>query len=433
MTIEVSGWGRFPVAQAKPLILKDSATLSETLRKSFRGIAYGMGRSYGDSALSEQVIFTHSYNHFIDFDSKNGLLRVQAGTTLKEMLDVIVPKGWFLPVTPGTQFVTFGGAIASDIHGKNHHKEGSFCDYVNWYRLMLPSGEVVTCSPTENVDLFRATNGGMGLTGIILDGEFRLKPIQSAFIDMITIKARDLDEILALFDEHVGFTYSVAWIDTLARGKHMGRSVLMLGEHSTDGDLTIPEPSEKSLPIDFPDFVLNPLSVALFNTLYYNKNFHKQSQNRVLYRPYFYPLDAVLYWNKMYGKRGFTQYQFVIPKSETIALQKILDEIAKAKSGSFLAVLKLFGKENENWLSFPKEGYTLALDFPIRNCIFELFKRLDALVLDAGGRLYLTKDATMSKEMFRAGYPNWQKFVELRKAIGADKVFASLQSERLGL
>jgi decaprenylphospho-beta-D-ribofuranose 2-oxidase len=298
---------------------------------------------------------------------------------------------------------------------------------------MLPSGEVVTCSPTENVDLFRATNGGMGLTGIILDGEFRLKPIQSAFIDMITIKARDLDEILALFDEHVGFTYSVAWIDTLARGKHMGRSVLMLGEHSTDGDFSIPEPNEKSLPIDFPDFVLNSLSVALFNTLYYNKNFHKQSQNRVLYRPYFYPLDAVLYWNKMYGKRGFTQYQFVIPKSETIALRKILDEIAKAKSGSFLAVLKLFGKENENWLSFPKEGYTLALDFPIRNGIFELFKRLDALVLDAGGRLYLTKDATMSKEMFRAGYPNWQKFVELRKAIGADKVFASLQSERLGL
>lgn len=433
MTIDLSGWGRFPTVQSKPFFLKDSTSLSQTIARNFRGIAFGMGRSYGDSALSERAVLTQTYNHFLGFDTERGLLHVQAGTTLKEILDVIVPKGWFLPVTPGTQFVTFGGAIASDIHGKNHHKEGSFCDHVNWYRLMLPSGEIVTCSPTENTDLFRATNGGMGLTGIILDGELRLKPIQSAFIDMTTIKARNLDEILALFDEHIRFTYSVAWIDTLARGKHIGRSVLLLGEHSADGGLSLPESNDKSLPIDFPDFVLNSTSVALFNTLYYNKNFHKQSQTRVPYRPYFYPLDAILHWNKMYGKRGFTQYQFVIPKSEHVALRKILDEIAKAKSASFLAVLKLFGKENDNWLSFPKEGYTLALDFPIRDGIFELLKRLDKLVLDAGGRLYLTKDATMSKEMFQAGYPNWQKFVELRRAIGADKVFSSLQSERLGL
>ncbi|MFN3560860.1 MAG: FAD-binding protein [Chloroherpetonaceae bacterium] len=433
MKINLSGWGRFPTVQSKPFFLKDSTSLAQTIAHNFRGIAFGMGRSYGDSALSEEVVLTHTYNHFLDFDSERGLLRVQAGTTLKEMLEVIVPKGWFLPVTPGTQFVTFGGAIACDIHGQNHHKEGSFCDHVNWYRLMLPSGEIVTCSPTQNPELFHATNGGMGLTGIILEGELRLKPIQSAFIDMTTIKARNLDEILALFDEHIGFTYSVAWIDTLARGKHIGRSVLLLGEHSADGGLLLPESSEKSLPIEFPDFVLNSTSVALFNTLYYNKNFHKQSQTRVPYRPYFYPLDAVLHWNKMYGRRGFTQYQFVIPKSERATLSKILDEIAKAKRASFLAVLKLFGKENENWLSFPKEGYTLALDFPIRDGIFELLKRLDKLVLDAGGRLYLTKDATMSKEMFQAGYPNWQKFVELRCAIGADKVFSSLQSERLGL
>ncbi|MGQ9806559.1 MAG: FAD-binding protein [Chlorobiales bacterium] len=433
MTIKLSGWGRFPIIQSTLFHLKASSQLSKRLTHNFRGIAFGMGRSYGDSALAEHVIFTQTYNHFLSFDSERGLLRVQAGTTLKEILEVIVPKGWFLPVTPGTQFVTFGGAIASDIHGKNHHKEGSFCDYVNWYRLMLPSGDIVTCSPAENTELFRATNGGMGLTGIILDGELRLKPIQSAFIDMTTIKARDLDEILALFDEHIDFTYSVAWIDTLARGTHIGRSVLMLGEHSALGGLSLPEPREKSLPIDFPDFALNSKTVSLFNTLYYNKNFNKQSQQRVPYRPYFYPLDAILHWNKMYGRRGFTQYQFVIPKSAHAALGKILDEIATAKSASFLAVLKLFGKENENWLSFPKEGYTLALDFPIRSGIFELLNRLDKLVLDAGGRLYLTKDATMNKAMFQVGYPNWQKFVELRKAIGADKVFSSLQSERLGL
>jgi FAD/FMN-containing dehydrogenase len=433
MTIELSGWGRFPAIESNLFHLKDSSELSKKIADSFHGVAFGMGRSYGDSALAEQVIFTQSYDHFLNFDVERGLLRAQSGITLKEILEVIVPKGWFLPVTPGTQFVTFGGAIASDIHGKNHHKEGSFCDYVNSYRLMLPNGDIVTCSPTENTDLFRATNGGMGLTGIILDGELRLKPIQSAFIDMTTIKARNLDEILALFDEHIDFTYSVAWIDTLARGTHIGRSVLMLGEHSALGGLSLPEPREKSLPIDFPDFALNSIGVSLFNTLYYNKNFNKQSQKRVPYRPYFYPLDAILHWNKMYGRRGFTQYQFVIPKSERAALGKILDEIAKAKSASFLAVLKLFGKENENWLSFPKEGYTLALDFPIRNGIFELLHRLDKLVLDAGGRLYLTKDATMSKAMFQAGYPNWQKFVELRKAIGADKVFSSLQSERLGL
>lgn len=433
MTIELSGWGRFPAIESNLFHLKDSSELSKKIADKFRGVAFGMGRSYGDSALAKQVIFTQSYNHFLNFDFERGLLRAQSGITLKEILEVIVPKGWFLPVTPGTQFVTFGGAIASDIHGKNHHKEGSFCDYVNSYRLMLPNGDIVTCSPTENTDLFRATNGGMGLTGIILDGELRLKPIQSAFIDMTTIKARNLDEILALFDEHIDFTYSVAWIDTLARGTHIGRSVLMLGEHSDLGGLSLPEPREKSLPIDFPDFALNSIGVSLFNTLYYNKNFNKQSQKRVPYRPYFYPLDAVLHWNKMYGRRGFTQYQFVIPKSERAALGKILDEIATAKSASFLAVLKLFGKENENWLSFPKEGYTLALDFPIRSGIFELLNRLDKLVLDAGGRLYLTKDATMNKAMFQVGYPNWQKFVELRKAIGADKVFSSLQSERLGL
>lgn len=433
MTIDLSGWGRFPVVQTNPFILKDSRSLANKIARKFRGIAYAMGRSYGDSALASETILTTAYDHFLDFDATQGLLRVQAGVTLKAMLELIVPKGWFLPVTPGTQFVTFGGAIASDIHGKNHHKEGSFCDYVNWYRLMLPSGEIVRCSPTENVELFRATNGGMGLTGVILDGELRLKPIQSAFIEMLTIKAKDLDEILALFDDYIGYTYSVAWIDTLARGKNVGRSVLMLGEHGAEGGLRLPEAKEKSLPIEFPDFVLNPLSVGLFNALYYNKNFHKQTQSRVPYRPFFYPLDAVLHWNKMYGRRGFTQYQFVIPKSERDSLKKILEEIAKAKSASFLAVLKLFGKENENWLSFPKEGYTLALDFPIRDGLFELLKRLDKLVLDAGGRLYLTKDAQMSQAMFRAGYPNWERFVELRRKIGADKVFASLQSERLGL
>ncbi|MCS6989740.1 MAG: FAD-binding oxidoreductase [Chloroherpetonaceae bacterium] len=433
MPIELSGWGRFPVVQATPFVLKDSRSLSDKITRQFRGVAYAMGRSYGDSALASEVILTSDYDHFLDFDATRGLLRVQAGVTLKAMLDVIVPKGWFLPVTPGTQFVTFGGAIASDIHGKNHHKEGSFCDHVTWYRLMLPNGDIVRCSPTENVDLFRATNGGMGLTGVILDGELRLKPIQSAFIEMLTIKAKDLDEILALFDDYVGYTYSVAWIDTLARGKNVGRSVLMLGEHGAEGSLSLPEPKEKSLPIDFPDFVLNPLSVGLFNALYYHKNFRKQTRSRVPYRPFFYPLDAILRWNKMYGKRGFTQYQFVIPKSERESLKKILEEIAKAKLASFLAVLKLFGKENENWLSFPKEGYTLALDFPMRDGTLDLLKRLDKLVLDAGGRLYLTKDAQMSKETFRAGYPNWERFVELRRSIGADKVFASLQSERLGL
>lgn len=432
--MKLSGWGRYPQVDASIHFLKDSKILTNLLCSKFSGIAHGMGRSYGDSALFEQVICTTNFNHFLGFDPETGVVHAQAGVTLKEMLDLFVPKGWFLPVTPGTQYVTFGGAIASDVHGKNHHKEGTFCDYVRNIRLAMADGTLQTCSPSVNPELFRATCGGMGLTGIILDAELQLKPIKSAYIEMTTFKAADLDDILSLFDTHESATYSVAWIDALARGKKMGRSLLMLGEHSEQGGLLTPNPNENSIPVDFPEIALHPLTVSLFNTLYYNKAISKRSDKRVPYRPYFYPLDAVLHWNKMYGKSGFLQYQFVLPKASGEAgLKKILSEISRTRSASFLAVLKSFGKGNDNFLSFPKEGYTLALDFPIRSGVFKLLDRLDQLVLDHDGRHYLTKDARMTEATFKQGYPNWSLFDELRGRIGAKSVFRSKQSQRLGI
>jgi len=432
--MKLHGWGRYPIVDSKIHVVKNATSPRFSLEQGFRGIAYGMGRSYGDSALSDEVLAFRNLNHLLDFNPKSGVVRTQAGVTLKELIDTFTPKGWFLPVTPGTQYVTVGGAIASDVHGKNHHKEGSFSDFVDEMTVLLPDGSRCTCSREKTPELFRATAGGMGLTGFILDATIRLKPISSAYVDTMTIKAENLEEALELFEKYKQITYSVAWIDTLASGRKMGRSLVMLGEHSTDGKLSVPPTTELAIPIDFPEFALNPLSVSLFNRLYFNKVFEKKSTGKAPYEAFFHPLDAILQWNRMYGRSGFTQYQFVIPKSETArGLKKILSEIAKARMGSFLAVLKLFGEGNDNYLSFPMEGYTLALDFAIRPGVLEVLNRLDNLVLEHGGRLYLTKDVRMSEATFKQGYPNWKTFDELRAQIGAKEIFNSKQSQRLGL
>lgn len=427
------GWGRYPAVQAERLVPLSHADVRAALvRPSL--IARGLGRSYGDSSLAPVMLATQHLDCLLGFDADSGYVRCAAGVSLADMLHVFVPRGWFLPVTPGTKFVTLGGAIASDVHGKNHHQSGCFSEFVESVELLLANGEICLCSPTQQADLFRATCGGMGLTGIILAATLRLKRISSASITQTTLKARNLDEVLEQFNTHRDATYSVAWIDCLAQGTSLGRSLLMLGEHAAEGALNVVQKKPLPIPFDMPSALLNPHSIAAFNALYYQRVQQKISQQRVHYDAFFYPLDGLSDWNRLYGKNGFTQYQFVIPKAAGIeAMRAILQRIAEARRGAFLAVLKVFGKQNSNLLSFPVEGYCLALDFKIEAGLFELLNELDAMVLDYGGRLYLAKDARMSAATFKQSYPHWQAFQAVREQYAARGKFASLQSHRLGL
>lgn len=431
--MKIEGWGRYPSFEAKVLTPSFDSQCKEFIKHKDL-IPRGLGRSYGDSSLNSIVLETSRLNHFIAFNHETGIISCQAGVSIREILNLVIPKGWFVPVTPGTGFVTLGGAIASDVHGKNHHIGGSFSQHVISFELLQGNGEKVTVTPFGMPDLFRATCGGMGLTGVILSATFQLIPIQSSFISQRTIRANSLEEVCELFEANALSTYSVAWVDCLAKGKQMGRSLLMLGEHSINGGLDLGSQPKKSLPSDMPNWFLNPSSIKAFNFFYFHKSIFSPQNIDLPYQPYFYPLDAINNWNRLYGKNGFIQYQFVVPKAVGVeGLKRILDVISKSKKGSFLAVLKVFGKGNENYLSFPMEGYSLALDFKMEPGIIDLVKRLDSMVLEMGGRVYLAKDALMSEQMFKSTYPQWQIFEEVRAKYGAIGRFTSNQSRRLGL
>ena len=374
------------------------------------------------------------FDDFIGFDETTGELQCAAGISLAEILNTFVPRGWFLPVTPGTRYVTVGGAIASDVHGKNHHGEGSFSQHVLRIDVLLGNGERVTCDRDTHADLFEATCGGMGLTGLILSARFRLRRIRSSQIVETTIKASDLDAVLAAFAENASATYSVAWIDCLARGRQLGRSMLMLGEHADVGPMSLQPDRALSVPFDAPAWLLNRGTMQAFNSTYYALGPTISRLRQVPFEPYFYPLDKLRQWNRLYGRAGFLQYQFVLPtEAGSTGLRAVLNRIAASGRGSFLAVLKAFGPGNVSPLSFPKAGYTLALDFHADATVFSLLDELDAMVTDHGGRLYLAKDARMSAATFRAGYPRWQEFENVRARYHALGRFASNQSRRLGL
>ena len=427
----ISGWGRYPTVEAELIIPAQPEDISLA---GLNGIARGMGRSYGDSALADRIISTQLFDNLISFNEKSGELCCAGGCSLDEILRLFVPKGWFLRTTPGTKFVSVGGAIASDVHGKNHHKSGSFCEHLSNIELLLGSGEIVSCSPKQNSDLFRATCGGMGLTGIIISATITLIPIKSTTIRQQTLKAANLKEVFELFEANRSATYSVAWIDCLASGRTLGRSLLYLGEHEVSGTLDMQSARGRSIPFDMPTSLLNRFTIQAFNSLYYHKVCDRVSRQQVHYEPYFYPLDSLHHWNRLYGSRGFLQYQFVIPKKAGLeGMTKILQKISASKRGSFLAVLKELGRQNGNLLSFPIEGYTLALDFKWEPDLLQLLNELDQIVLAYGGRIYLTKDARMSEATFKESYPRWDQFVEIRHQYGATEHFNSHQSKRLGL
>jgi FAD/FMN-containing dehydrogenase len=429
---KVLSWGMYPRNYSFKINDFDESNLKSNFK--LNSIAYGNGRSYGDSCISENVVSFKNYNHFISFDEVNGVLRVQSGVLLEEIINIIISKGWFLKVNPGTKLITVGGAIASDIHGKNHHVEGCFSECVNWFSLLHPSGEVIKCSRDENEELFLSTCGGMGLTGFIIDVEIQLKKVNSIYINQKTIKSENLDETFKIFESIKNDPYSVAWIDCLSKGDKVGRSIVMSGKFCDDGLLEYSPKKKLNIPFNFPSFTLNTLTVKIFNWFYYNKVTKKISHKKINFDSFFFPLDSIKNWNRIYGKSGFTQYQFILPKEESYeGLKSILNEISKSGKGSFLAVLKLYGKENKNYLSFPLEGYSLALDFKIDKGIFNLLDKLDQIVINHKGKIYLSKDVRVSKETFEKGYPHINKFREVRKKYKLNEVLTSLQSQRIGI
>jgi FAD/FMN-containing dehydrogenase len=379
-------------------------------------LAYGLGRSYGDSCLNDggYLIDTSALDHVLAFDTETGVIRCSAGVSLATILQLSIPRGWFLPVTPGTKFVTVAGAVANDVHGKNHHCAGTIGCHVTRFELLRSDGNRLLCSPRENAGWFAATIGGLGLTGILLWVELQLKPIRSSRIVVDTLPFHGLDEFLDITSqsEAAGSEYTVAWIDCLAGGQTRG--IFYRGNHAEDGALKAGRASGSGLrvPFTFPGFVLSRLTVKAFNTLYYHLKAHARGSDTVSYDPFFYPLDGLRNWNLIYGPRGLVQYQCVVPEAEAVAFQAILAAIADSGQGSFLGVIKKFGAlASPGLLSFPRPGLTLALDFPARGEPTQrLLDRLDGIVRGAGGAIYPAKDSRMNRETFEASFPRLADF-----------------------
>lgn len=421
-------WGNYPKKKVKGTLYNKETKL----KKGAPIIAYGNGRSYGDSALSNTVIDFRSFNYYISFDQEKGILECQSGVLLSDIIETFLPKGWFLKITPGTKWISIGGAIAADVHGKNHHVEGSFQNCVISFKLKINNDTILLCSREHNSDLFYATFGGMGLTGLILEATISLKKVKSAFINQTIVKTKSLFDTFNAFEKYKEMPYSVAWIDCLAKKNKMGRSLLMLGDFASDNNFQYSNKQRFNMPLFLPSFTLNPFTVKLFNFIYYNKVRKRITNNYTNFENFFYPLDSIKNWNRMYGRRGFTQYQFVLPINKSFdGLSEILETISKSHLGSFLAVLKLFGKGNPEYLSFPIEGYTLALDFKIEEKLFPLLNKLDTLVNKYSGKVYLAKDCRISQGNFQKGYKNLTKFRALREKYSLNEMFQSYQSERL--
>jgi FAD/FMN-containing dehydrogenase len=382
-------------------------------------LPYGLGRSYGDSCLNDGgvLIHTSSLDRLIAFNTETGVLRCEAGVTLADILQFSVPHGWFLPVTPGTKFVTVGGAVANDVHGKNHYRDGSFGRHVKTFELLRSDGSRRICSPVENPDFYRATIGGLGLTGFITWVEMQLLRVQSAFVNDDSFQCQNLDHCLQLFEQSQNsHQYRVAWIDCLAQGESLGRGIFSRANHCENTSLpTMHQPKRKlSVPVTFPPRVLNKFTVTAFNALYFRKLGQPKKSVRLDYDAFFYPLDNIHHWNRIYGPRGFLQYQCVVTKEPRAALRALLARIVRSGQASFLSVLKEFGDlASPGMLSFPRKGFTLALDFPnLGRQTLDLMSELDAIVREAEGALYSAKDARMSPDMFRSGYPANEDFTQ---------------------
>jgi FAD/FMN-containing dehydrogenase len=442
-TVRLSGWGANLRADC---VLVEPETPDEAAAwLDHKGsIARGLGRSYGDPALNAggQVLGMGKIDRYLAFDERTGALTCEAGVSLARIIQDFAPRGWFPLITPGTKFVTVGGCIANDVHGKAHHVQGSFSSCVDSFTTLLADGQVVRASRGENADLFWATFGGMGLLGVLLTATIRLRKIETTYFRQRAVRANDLEGMLAALDEQDRvFPYSVANLDITATGARLGRGVLAVGDHALRSELPprfaahpllVSGPPKLNVPFELPELTLNPISIRAVNAVILGI----QSSTKPIghYQGFFYPLDGIHNWNRGYGRRGFAQYQFVIPFDDgPRRLREILGAIISSGQLPFLNVLKRMGKESGGLLSFPREGYTFAIDFPIRRGTVELLRRLDAMVLEAGGRIYLGKDSYVEAATFRAMYPQLDRWLEIKAKYDPHNCFTSDLGRRVGL
>lgn len=438
--IATSGWGLYPCVAAS---VQRARYLSDLCRAAAAPILpQGNCRSYGDGCLYERVVSTLPLKHLLDFDRSCGLLYAQAGITLAEIIRFALPQGFFLPVTPGTKFPTLGGCIAADVHGKNHHAEGSIAAFVESLDMVLADGSTVRCSRSQRADLFWATLGGMGLTGFIYAATLRLKKVPSAYIRQRAIKTANWAETCRVcLETQQQYTYSVAWIDGLQTGRQLGRGRVLLGEHASECELKGKPPFPVhgdggwAVPFFLPGRVLNAQVLKAFNALYYHRQVRRATDALIHYDPYFYPLDAVRGWNRLYGRRGFLQYQVAVPYPDSAEMiADLLGRIARQGMASFLAVFKSFGPPSDGLLSFPLAGHTLSLDIPLRDAgTIPFLRALNKTVVEAKGRVYLAKDAILEKEDFAAMYPQLEQFKAVKRKYDPEHRFRSCLSDRLGI
>lgn len=436
------GWG----ANARPECYVEHPELPQQVCRrdmTSGGIARGLGRSYGDQATNANgsVIDMTGVNRYHAFDPETGALTCEAGVSLAQIIADFTPRGWFPAITPGTKFVTIGGCIANDVHGKAHHSQGSFCTCVDSMTLLLANGDVVTASRTDHPDLFWANFGGMGLLGTILTATIRLRKIDNTYFRKRSIVVRAYDELIAAFDEYSEYPYSVAWIDPLATGDRLGSGVLTIGDHAKTEELPaklaaepfkISGPPKISVPFELPEVSLNPLTLRVLNRMFARILSAEKPFDH--YEGFFYPLDMFGHWNRAYGASGFTQWQFVVPKADGPKnMRTILEAIASSGQLPFLNVLKTMGPASQGHLSFPFEGYTFAIDFPIRKGLSELLSRLDHMVLDAGGRIYLGKDSFVQPEVFRQMYTRFDEWLAVKAKYDPHNRWTSDLGRRVGL
>lgn len=415
---QVSSWGRLSAHPHEVLGLSDRGRVPQVLAAHRPGIAHGMGRSYGDVCLNPEGVLwnTTGLDHFIHFDDVNGRLVCEAGVLLRDIQRLVIPRGWILPVTPGTQLITVGGAIANDVHGKNHHVLGSFGDHVQRLTLVRTDAEIIECGPSLRPDWFAATIGGLGLTGVIVEIEIQLRKVPGPWLNTETAPYANLGEFFRLADDsEAAWEHTVSWIDCVSASG--GRGLFMRGNPTDAGERPQPKGRNLNMPFVPPISLVNRLSLRPFNMAYFHLKKSQAGQRIEHYESFFYPLDNLLEWNRMYGPRGFFQYQSVVPRRVgQDAVQAMLGETGRSGDGSFLAVLKTFGnRQPVGMMSFPRPGVTLALDFPNNGArTLKLFERLDAIVREAGGCIYLAKDARMPRDLFEAGYPRLNEFLQYR-------------------
>ena len=431
----INGWGKYGKYKVKLYKPKTIDLVKEILKKSHSEtfICRGLGRSYGDSSINSKIINLVNIKKKFEISKKKNEITCTSNFSIKELLPILLKENFFLKVTSGTQYVTIGGAIASDIHGKNHHQDGSFCDHINEIEVMLANGKIIKCSKNKNRKLFISTCGGMGLTGIILSAKIRLSKIPSSFIKETTIKSNSLKETLDYFKKYNHKKYIVSWIDTNAKNDNLGRGIIYIGEHIKKTNNNSSKHNSFRIPFNFPNFLLNNFLLKLLSKVFFLKSL-KFKDDIVEMEKYFYPLDNIEDWNKIYGKKGFVQIQILVSNKNVIKnLKKIILFFQKKNQVSFISTLKKMGKKNKNLLSFPEEGYTITFDIKNNTNLKIFYQELEGILIKMNAKIYLTKDALMTEKYFNKTYLNKKKFLQYKKLYDPHFKFTSNQSKRLGI